>query len=491
MIGALLGDMIGAPYEFDRGGKTKIFPLFCPVSRFTDDSVMTIAVAEALLNSMGQDDDTIKAELVQSMQFWGRRYPKAGYGGRFIHWVHAQNPKPYGSYGNGSAMRVSAAGWLFDDLETTRHMASLTAEVSHNHPEGIKGAESTAAAIYLARTGSSKEEIKDYIIREFGYDLSRTCDELRKTNRHDESCQVTMPLSFAAFLESTDFEDAVRNAVSLGGDTDTIACITGSIAEAFYGVPEEIAAEGRKRLPEDLLEVLECFEAVIGSIKEHPNGADVCFRAEDHIAIEIGDITEMRTEAIVNAANESLLGGGGVDGAIHRAAGPELLEECRTLHGCKTGEAKITGGYRLKAKYVIHTVGPIYNEHNPQCSSLLRACYRNSLELAKQHDIHSIAFPAISAGIYGYPKKDAAVIALRTISQWLSDNPDYDMEVAVVCYDQEMRDCYQSAADQISKARRAFEDRCTWKAGEVVFTDRDGNPVDIRKLSETHPTEKQ
>ena len=260
MIGALLGDMIGAPYEFDRGGKTKIFPLFCPVSEFTDDSVMTVAVAEALLNSMGQDDDTIKAELVQSMQFWGRRYPDAGYGGRFRHWVHARNPKPYGSFGNGSAMRVSAAGWLFDDLETTRHMAVLTAEVSHNHPEGIKGAESTAAAIYLARTGSSKDEIKDYIIREFGYDISHSCDELRRTNRHDESCQVTMPLVFAAFLESTDFEDAVRNAVSLGGDTDTIACITGSIAEAFYGVPAEIAAEGRKRLPKDLLEVLERFE---------------------------------------------------------------------------------------------------------------------------------------------------------------------------------------------------------------------------------------
>ncbi len=260
MIGALLGDMIGAPYEFERGGKTKMFPLFCPVSGFTDDSVMTIAVAEALLNSMGQDDDAIKAELVQSMQYWGRRYPHAGYGGRFRHWVHARNPKPYGSYGNGSAMRVSAAGWLFDDLETKRHMAGITAEVSHNHPEGIKGAASTAAAIYLARTGSSKAEIRDYIIREFGYDLTHTCDELRKTNRHDESCQVTMPLVFAAFLESTDFEDAV----SLGGDTATIACITGSIAEAFYGVPEMIAAEGRKRLPADLREVLERFETVTG-----------------------------------------------------------------------------------------------------------------------------------------------------------------------------------------------------------------------------------
>jgi len=262
MIGAILGDMIGSPYEFDRGAKTKIFPLFSPVSGFTDDSVMTVAVAEALMNSMGQDAETIKAELVQSMQYWGRHYPDAGYGGRFIHWIHAGKPKPYGSFGNGSAMRVSAAGWLYEDLGTTRRMAALTAEVSHNHPEGIKGAEATAASIFLARTGSSKDEIKDYIVREFGYDLSRTCCELRRTNRHNESCQVTMPLVFAAFLESTDYEDAVRNAVSLGGDTDTIACITGSIAEAFYAVPEEIAAEGRRRLPQDMLTVLEQFEAV-------------------------------------------------------------------------------------------------------------------------------------------------------------------------------------------------------------------------------------
>ena len=262
MIGAMLGDMIGAPYEFDRGDRTKDFPLFCRESRFTDDSVMTAAVAEALLDARGQSDDEIRAALIRSMQKWGRRYPRAGYGGMFIRWLlFTENPKPYGSFGNGSAMRAAAAGWLFDDLDTTRHMAALTAAVSHNHPEGIKGAEATAAAIYLARTGSSMAEIKTYTEQEFGYDLSQTCAELRVKNRHDETCQVTMPLVFAAFLESTDFEDAVRNAVSLGGDADTIACITGSIAEAFYGVPEAIAAEGRNRLPEDLLAVLERFDA--------------------------------------------------------------------------------------------------------------------------------------------------------------------------------------------------------------------------------------
>ncbi len=441
MIGAMLGDMIGAPYEFDRGDKTKDFPLFSRESNFTDDSVMTAAVAEALMETRGKSDDGIRAALVRSMQKWGRRYPDAGYGGRFIRWLFTENPMPNNSFGNGSAMRASAAGWLFDDLETTRHTAALTADVSHNHPEGIKGAEATAAAIFLARTGSSKAEIKAYIEREFGYDLSGTCAELRPTNRMDETCQVTMPLVFAAFLESTDFEDAVRNAVSLGGDTDTIACIAGSIAEAFYGVPEDIAAEGRKRLPADLLAVLERFDSETGRTANISNAPD-----KSHISFEIGDITQMRTDAIVNAANKSLLGGGGVDGAIHRAAGPGLLEECRKLHGCNTGEAKITGGYRLKAKYVIHTVGPVYNAHDLQCEALLHACYVHSLDLAKQYHLHSVAFPAISTGVYGYPKKEAAAVALAAISEWLSAHPDYSMDVIIVCYDAEMYGVYQSQA---------------------------------------------
>ncbi|MBQ2634722.1 MAG: ADP-ribosylglycohydrolase family protein, partial [Oscillospiraceae bacterium] len=189
MYGAILGDMIGAPYEFDRGDKTKDFPLFIRGSQFTDDSVMSIAVAEALLDTMGQTDDEVKAALVQSMQTWGRKYPHAGYGGRFRGWLSEKHPEPYGSYGNGSAMRVSSAGWLYPTLDETRYAARLTAEVTHNHPEGIKGAEATASAIFLARTGKSKDEIQDYIVSEFGYDLSRTCDEIRPTYHHVESCQ--------------------------------------------------------------------------------------------------------------------------------------------------------------------------------------------------------------------------------------------------------------------------------------------------------------
>jgi ADP-ribosylglycohydrolase len=225
---------------------------------------MTIAVAEALLDTIGQPDKLIKAELVRSMQRWGRKYPHAGYGGRFRHWLTAQNPKPYGSYGNGSAMRVSAAGWLYGTVEETRHAARLTAEVTHNHPEGIKGAEATASAIFLARTGSSKDKIQAYICHEFGYDLSRTCDEIRPMYHHVESCQETVPEAITAFLEGTDFEDVIRTAVSLGGDCDTLTCIAGGIAEAFYGVPVLYEAECKARLPEDMLEVLVRFDAARG-----------------------------------------------------------------------------------------------------------------------------------------------------------------------------------------------------------------------------------
>ena len=259
MYGAILGDIIGSPYEFDRGKKTKDFPLFCRDSKFTDDSVMTIAVGEALLNTVGRTDEEIRDAVTAGMRIWGKKYPWAGYGQRFFRWLGSRDPKPYGSYGNGSAMRVSAAGWLCDTIEDTRRIARLTAEVTHNHPEGIKGAEATASSIFMARTGRSKEEIKEYIIREFGYDLSRTCDEIRPGYYHVESCQKTVPEAITAFLEGQDFEDVIRTAVSLGGDCDTLTCISGSIAEAFYGIPADIKEECRKRLPEDMLLVLDRF----------------------------------------------------------------------------------------------------------------------------------------------------------------------------------------------------------------------------------------
>ena len=258
IYGAILGDIVGSPYEFDCNNyKAKDFPLFCGRSDFTDDTVMTLAAAKALLDTRGQDDAAVKAALVREMQRLGRAYPDRGYGARFVNWLYERDPKPYNSYGNGSAMRVSPAAWLAEDMAEVLRLARLTAEVTHDHPEGVKGAQAVAAAIFLARTGSSKADIRAHTEREFGYDLRSTCDEIRPGYRHVESCQETVPQAITAFLESTDFEDALRTAVSLGGDSDTLAAITGSIAEAFYGVPEELKLECVRRLPPELAEILQ------------------------------------------------------------------------------------------------------------------------------------------------------------------------------------------------------------------------------------------
>ena len=256
MYGAILGDIIGSPYEFDMGGKTKDFPLFSEDSVFTDDTVMTLAVAEAFLDAP-EDELVICTRLVESIRKYGLAYPDAGYGYRFGMWLFMGGTEPYNSFGNGSAMRVSPVAWLYNDLETVCRMARLSAAVTHNHPEGIKGAEATAAAIFLARTGSTKAQIKAYVEQNFHYDLSRTCDQIRPHYRHVESCQETVPEAITAFLEGESFEDVIRTAVSLGGDCDTLTCIAGSIAEGFYGVPEDLKQQCRDRLDDRLLAILQ------------------------------------------------------------------------------------------------------------------------------------------------------------------------------------------------------------------------------------------
>lgn len=280
MYGAILGDIIGSVYEW-KPIKHKDFPLFKDGSIFTDDTVMTIAVADGfnfyLKNECpelfeNRDKHTrIKASdipedgipvltkyIVHNMVFWGQRNPYAGYGQNFMKWLR-RGHEPYHSWGNGSAMRVSAVGWMFEDIETTRKMAALQAAVSHDHPKGIIGAEAEASAIFLARSGSSKEEIKEYIMAEFGYDLNRTVDEIRPVYKFDVSCQGSVPESIIAFLDSTDFEDAIRNAVSLGGDSDTQGAMAGAIAEAFYGVPDELKREAENRIQEMMRETLISF----------------------------------------------------------------------------------------------------------------------------------------------------------------------------------------------------------------------------------------
>ncbi len=276
MLGAIIGDTVGSVYEFCNIKSTH-FPLFSSHSEPTDDSVMTMAVAEWLLSDPERRQETLEECMVR----WGNRYPHAGYCGAFSCWLF--NPDylygyrddqhnfdkmpsgrhPYNSWGNGSAMRCSACGWVAETLNEALELAKRSAEITHNHPEGIKGAQATAAAIWMACHNATKEEIKEYITNKFGYDLNRDCDDIRPDYFFNESCQGTVPEAIIAFLDSWDFESAIRLAVSLGGDSDTLTCITGGIAEAFYkDIPEPIIAEMRNRLDSDWWDI-------INSIKEY------------------------------------------------------------------------------------------------------------------------------------------------------------------------------------------------------------------------------
>ena len=262
MYGAIIGDIVGSPYEFGESPKRKDVPFFITRSRYTDDSMMTVAVADALMDSWEQPACIRKKTLIDSMQKWGQLYPDAGYGRSFYRWIFSDNPKPYNSWGNGSAMRVSSVGWLYSSLEETEFAAKDTAAVTHNHPEGIKGAMAAASVIWLARNGRSRQEIRKYVEENF-YPLKKTCDEIRPTYHFDVSCQGTVPQAITAFLEGENFEDVIRTAVSLGGDCDTLACIAGGMAEAMYGVPEKMKQECRKRLEPDMVQVLERFEKFV------------------------------------------------------------------------------------------------------------------------------------------------------------------------------------------------------------------------------------
>ena len=250
LLGSIAGDIIGSAYE-SHPVKSINFRLFSERSRFTDDTVMTVALCDWLLN---------KENLSHTMQKYGRHYRHRGYGRNFGKWIWAENPQPYMSYGNGSAMRVSPVGWAFETLEETLDVARQSATVTHNHPEGIKGAQAVAAAVYLARTGKAKQEIKEYIETAFGYNLNRTCDEIRPYYRFDVTCQGSVPESTIAFLESTDYETAIRLAISLGGDADTMATIAGGIAAAYYkDVPDDIVTKVLKILPDEFMNILQRF----------------------------------------------------------------------------------------------------------------------------------------------------------------------------------------------------------------------------------------
>ena len=268
-LGAIIGDTVGSVYEFDNIKTADFQPLFDQHAEYTDDSIMTIAVADWLVNT-----ERTLTDLENSLVYWAKNYPcpMGGYGGGFRTWLfHPERllnyngdrytdgkRHPYNSWGNGSAMRASACGWVAKNLDEALDLAKCSAIITHNHPEGVKGAQATAAAIYMARKGESKETIRVYIERTFGYDLQHTCDEIRPTYDRESSCQGTVPPAVIAFIDSHDFEEAIRLAVSLGGDSDTLACITGGIAQAYYkDIPESIMDEMRARLPQAFWDVME------------------------------------------------------------------------------------------------------------------------------------------------------------------------------------------------------------------------------------------
>lgn len=259
MLGAIAGDMIGSIYEFNNI-RTKEFELFTAKCVFTDDTVMTAAIAKALLLADLDDEESVRNTCAAQMRKFGAAYPTAGYGWGFNNWLKSRTPAPYNSWGNGSAMRVSAAAWVANDMDTVLRIAKNTSEVTHNHPEGIKGAQATAACILLARQGKSKDEIRKFVVEQY-YPLAFTLDTIREDFHFNEKCHETVPQAIVAFLESTSYEDCVRGAISIGGDSDTIAAIAGSIAEAAYGIPEEIVVQVKSRLTPDLLEVVTEFKA--------------------------------------------------------------------------------------------------------------------------------------------------------------------------------------------------------------------------------------
>ncbi|BAZ97518.1 restriction endonuclease subunit M [Dehalococcoides mccartyi] len=302
MLGAIIGDIVGSRFEWNNN-RSKQFDFLTYKCSVTDDSIMSLAIAKALLESKADYSD-LSENAVKYMQGIGRHYPNCGYGGRFIEWIHSDNPKPYGSYGNGSAMRVSACGFVANSLEEAILLSKAVTEVTHNHPEGLKGAEATTVAIFLARSGKNLFEIRDYITKNY-YPLNFTLDGIRDSYEFNESCQDTVPQALEAFFESNNFEDAIRNAISIGGDSDTLAAITGGIAEAYYGIPTEIRKHALTFLDESLLKILVEFENKHPSKMEKINSVgSVGIERSTGTKIMTGDRKAMMQASIETADKE-------------------------------------------------------------------------------------------------------------------------------------------------------------------------------------------
>ena len=398
MLGAIIGDIVGSVYEFNNYRAKDFDPFFHPKSFFTDDTVCTAAVAEALVHHV---DPAV------ALRGWGRRYwENGGWGMRFARWLGSDDDGPYNSYGNGAGMRVSPAGLLARTLEEAIHLSDRVTEVTHNHPEGMKGAAATAVAIFLARSGKMASEIRLAIVERFGYDLSMSVDELRPVYRYNERSQDTVPQALTCALEATDFEDAIRNAISIGGDSDTIAAIAGGVAEALFGIPERMAKLAWLKLPEDIQATMTVLYGTAEHRSKHPSTALITV-AEGSI------LDQLDCDGLVNSANEHLRAGSGVCGAIHRGAGPELEAHSHKLAPLPLGEAVATPGFRLPQRAVIHTRGPKYL-FDPEPPKHLAQAMTHTLLVADREKLERIAVPAISMGVYAYPPAEAVPILVQT-----------------------------------------------------------------------------
>ena len=393
MLGAIIGDTVGSIYEGHNIDTTE-FPFFVERSHFTDDSVMTIAVAEWLLDDPARSQQGLELSLVK----WGHKYPHAGYGGGFRTWLFqpqylynyrdqstddslfSEGRHPYNSYGNGSAMRASACGWLAHSLDEALDLGKRSAIITHNHPEGVKGAQAVAAAIYLARTGATKEQIRQYIEDTFAYDLSHSCDEIRPEYYFDSSCQGTMPAALAAFFDSHDFESAVRLAVSLGGDSDTIACITGGIAEAFYhDIPAPIIDEMHRRLPDEFWLVINAlYTSAANAVPQKSAARTLPARITPH------HIAQLKP-------NEVFVFGSNAQGMHYGGAAAFAVAHFGAVMGNGEGMQGQT--------YAIPTMEGLDN---------LRPAVERFIEFAKAHTEQIFLVTPIGCGIAGYKPEDIA-----------------------------------------------------------------------------------
>lgn len=397
MLGAIIGDIVGSVYEFNNYRAKNFQPFFHPKAFFTDDSVCTAAVADALTQHI---DPAI------ALRTWGRRYwENGGWGMRFAQWLGSDDEGPYNSFGNGAGMRVSPVGLLARTIDEVQRLSDHVTAVTHNHPEGLKGAAATATAIYLARSGLPAIQIREEIAARFGYDLSPSVDDIRPTYRYNERSQDTVPQALICALEANDFEDAIRNAISIGGDSDTIAAIAGSVAEARFGIPEHIAKTAWGKLPEDIRAAMTELYATAERRATHPE--------PPQITLACGNILHQADcDGLVNSANEHLRAGSGVCGAIHAAAGPELEVCSSALAPLPLGWAVATPGFRLPQRCVIHVRGPKYLfDTHPERH--LKAALTNALLTADRERLNRIAMPAISMGVFAYPPEEAVPLLVQ------------------------------------------------------------------------------